>query len=314
MGGVIGALAARGAQALLVALLVGALCFALTRALPGDMALRIAAGRYGADLVSAQAAELVRAELGLDGPWWRQFGAWLGALARFDLGRSLVTGEPVIEEVAHQLGHSLWLALAALTIATLIGPPLGVLFGLRAGSRLDMAGLAGAALLRAVPAFVFGVALMLLFGVVLGWLPPAGFGGWREMALPATALALGLAAMSSRVTRDSVAAVAAAPHFAFARAKGLSEWQAARRHGLRNAAAPVVAYLAVQLIYLVEGVVVVETLFAYPGIGHALVHAVVDRDVPMLQGTALAMGLAFVAVNALVDVARGLLDPRLATR
>jgi peptide/nickel transport system permease protein len=132
------------------------------------------------------------------------------------------------------------------------------------------------------------------------------------MVLPATALAVGLAALASRVTRDSVAAVAAAPHFAFARAKGLSEWQAARRHGVRNAAAPVVAYLAVQLVYLIEGVVVVETLFAYPGIGHALVHAVVDRDVPMLEGTALAMGLLFVLLNGLVDLARHAIDPRLA--
>jgi ABC-type dipeptide/oligopeptide/nickel transport system permease component len=314
MGRIVPALAARGAQAVTVALLVGCLCFALTMALPGDMAMRIAAARYGSDLVTAQAAELVRAELGLDRPWWQQFAGWIADLARFDLGRSLISGEPVLEEIAHQLGHSLWLALAALMLSLLVGPPLGVLFGLRAGSRLDMAGLALAALLRAIPPFVAGIALMLLFGVVLGWLPPAGFGGWREMALPAAALAIGLAAMSSRVTRDAVAGVAAAPYFGFARAKGLTEWQAARRHGLRNAAAPVVAYLAMQLVYLVEGVVIVESLFAYPGIGHALVHAVLDRDVPMLQGTALVMGLAFVVVSALADVARYLLDPRLAAR
>lgn len=117
--------------------------------------------------------------------------------------------------------------------------------------------------------------------------------------------------MSSRVTRNAVEAVARAPYFAFARYKGLPEAVVVRRHGLRNAAIPVVSYLGLQAIYLIEGVVVVESLFAYPGIGHALVHAIVERDVPMVQGTALAMGLMFVAIAAIVDLATLWLDPRM---
>ena len=304
-------LLARLMQAAIVAVTVGALCFVLMRVLPGDAAMRIAAGRYGPDAGITAAAEQVRLELGLDRPWFVQFGEWLGSLMRLDLGHSLVTGAPVVRELQVQLGASVWLAAAALLLSLAIGPWIGVLSGLKPGGIADRLGLAGAAVFRAIPPFVLGLILMLVFSKQLGWLPPAGFGSPREILLPALTLALGLAAMSSRVTRNAVAGVASAPYFSFARLKGLSEAMVVRRHGLRNAAIPVVSYLGLQAIYLVEGVVVVESLFAYPGIGHALVHAIVERDIPMVQGTALVMGLMFVAIAALVDLLSYRLDPRL---
>jgi ABC-type dipeptide/oligopeptide/nickel transport system permease component len=280
------------------------------RVLPGDAAMRIAAGRYGPDARIAEAAAKVRLELGLDRPIAMQFLEWLGSLLRFDLGHSLVTGAPVASELQVQLGASVWLAAAALLMSLLVGPVIGVLSGLKPGGVVDRLGLAGAAVLRAVPPFVLGLLLMLVFSKQLGWLPPAGFGSPREILLPALTLALGLAAMSSRVARNSVAAVVRAPYVAFARHKGLPEAVVIGRHGLRNAAIPVVSYLGLQAIYLVEGVVVVESLFAYPGIGHALVHAIVERDIPMVQGTALVMGLMFVVIAALVDAISFWLDPR----
>ena len=304
-------LVARLAQAAIVTIVVGALSFVLMRILPGDAAMRIAAGRYGPDASITEAAARVRLELGLDRPVAVQFLEWLGSLLRFDLGHSLVTGAPVVHELKVQLGASAWLAAAALMLSILIGPAIGVLSGLRPGGVADRLGLAGAAIFRAIPPFLLGLLLMLVFSKQLGWLPPAGFGSPREILLPALTLALGLAAMSSRVARNSVAAVAKAPYFAFARHKGLPEVVVVRRHGLRNAAIPVVSYLGLQAIYLVEGVVVVESLFAYPGIGHALVHAIIERDVPMVQGTALVMGLMFVAIAALVDAISLWLDPRL---
>lgn len=302
---------ARLAQAGIVALVVGALCFTLMRILPGDAAMRIAAGRYGPDARIAEAAERVRLELGLDQPWFVQFLEWLGNLLRFDLGHSLVTGAPVVEELKVQLGASVWLAGTALLLSLLIGPVIGVFSGLRPNGWVDRLGLAGSVSLRALPPFVLALILMLIFSIQLGWLPPAGFGSWRDIILPAMTLALGLAAVSSRVTRDAIASVAKAPYFAFARHKGLPEAAVVRRHGLRNAAIPVISYLGLQAIYLVEGVVVVETIFAYPGIGHALVHAIVERDIPMVQGTALLMGLMFVAITAAVELASAWLDPRL---
>ncbi|TCN22143.1 ABC transporter permease [Sinorhizobium americanum] len=297
-------------QAALVAVVVGALCFVLMRVLPGDAAMRIAAGRYGPDARIAEAAEKVRLELGLDRPMAAQFLEWLGDLLRLDLGHSLVTGSPVVHELQVQLGASVWLAASALALSLLIGPVVGLFAGLKPGSAIDRLGLAGAVIFRAIPPFVLGLVLMLIFSKQLGWLPPAGFGSPREILLPALTLSLGLAAMSSRITRNSVAAVVKAPYFAFARYKGLPESVVVRRHGLRNAAIPVVSYIGLQAVYLVEGVVVVESLFAYPGIGHALVHAVVERDIPMVQGTALVMGLMFVVITAIVDLLTHWLDPR----
>ena len=297
-------------QALLVALLVGTLCFFMTRMLPGDMAYRIAAGRYGYDMVTSAAADAVRHELGLDRPLLTALAEWWGRLLHADLGLSQVTGRPVLREIAEQLAPTLKLSLLALGMSVLIGPTLGVLAGLHPGGWLDRATLALSVLLRALPSFLLGLVLVLIFSVQMGALPAAGHDDHGSIMLPALTLALGLAAVSSRVARDAMAAVRSAPYFAFALTKGLSLQQALLRHGLRNVAAPVVAYLGVQLVYLIEGVVLVETIFAWPGIGHALVHAIFGRDVPMIQGAALILGLLFVIFNSLIDVACALIDPR----
>ncbi len=297
-------------QAGLVAVMVGMLTFVLVRALPGDAAYRIAAGRYGYDRVDSAAAEAVRQELALDQPVWMALGQWLGDLLTLNLGRSQVTGAPVISELAHQLGHSVDLALSAIVVSLLLGLPIGLIAGWRPGGVVDRLSLAVSVVLRSLPPFVLGLVLVLLLAVGAGWLPAAGHGGFAHRILPALTLGLGLAAVSSRVARDAMAAVVRSPFYQFGRVKGLGEWRVFIRHGLRNAAVPMVAYLGVQFVYLVEGVVVVETLFAWPGVGHALVHAIVARDVPMIQGAALVMGLGFVLLNALVDAACFGLDPR----
>lgn len=304
------ALARRALQAVLVAVLVGTLCFLLLRALPGDMAFRIAASRYGYDLVDSRAAAMVQAELGFDRPLLVQLGAWLLALARGDLGVSLVSNGRVVTEVAHHLGATLLLSVAAMVPAALLGPALGLLAGLRPGGAVDRIGLVAAAILRALPSFAIGVGLMLLLAGQLDWLPASDDGTAAGIVLPALTLTLGLAAASSRITRDATVAAVSAPHFTFARLKGLSPGQAVRRHVLRNAAVPVLAYLGLQFALLIEGVVVVEMLFAWPGIGHAVVDAVLARDVPMVQGTVLALALGFVALNAVTDLAVAALDPR----
>jgi peptide/nickel transport system permease protein len=300
----------RGAQAVMVAMLVGSLSFLMMRLLPGDMAFRIAAGRYGYDMVTAQAADAVRAELGLGGPWLQGLLQWWQGLLRFDLGTSTVTGAPVAEELAHQLSHTLQLALAAVGLGSLFAVPLGLAAGMRAGGTLDRASLALSVLLRALPPFVLGILIVALLSVQLGLLPAGGHGEHGTLIAPALTLALGLAATTLRVARDAMADVAASAYFLFARTKGLSDAAALARHGVRNAAVPLVAYLGVQLVYLVEGVVVVETLFAWPGLGHALVHAIFGRDVPMIQGAALVLALLFVALHAAVDLACAWIDPR----
>ncbi|MDR5904054.1 ABC transporter permease [Franzmannia qiaohouensis] len=308
--GLRGLLLQRLFQAGLVAWMVGTLTFVLTRTLPGDMAYRIAAGRYGHDMVDSAAAESVRAELALDQPALGAYFGWLWDLLQLDLGRSLVSGEPVIHELWHQLGHSLGLAVMAVLLSLLLGPPLGLLAGRKPAGALDRVSEVAASVLRALPPFAVGLLLILLFSVALGWLPAAGHGRFAHSVLPSLTLALALAAVSSRVARNAMAEVSQSAYYAFSHTKGLGSRLSFLRHGMRNAALPVVAYLGVQFVYLIEGVVVVETLFAWPGIGHALVHAIVARDVPMIQGTALVMGLMFVALNTAVDLICHWLDPR----
>ena len=303
-------LARRAVQVVALALLIGTLCFFMVRSLPGDLATRIAAGRYGYDLVSNAAADAVRSELGLDRPVWFALLQWWGDMARLDLGTSLVTGHAVWREVAHQLGATVELAASALFVAVAVGLPLGVWAGLHAGGWVDRMTVVFAVVLRGTPPFLLAVLLMLVVAVRLGMLPVGGDDHGAGVLLPALTLGLSLAAGLARVARGAMHEVAVSPHYEFARTKGLSDMQALLRHGLRNAAVPVAAYLGVQAVLLVEGAVVVETLFAWPGIGHALVHAVFGRDVPMIQGTALCMGLLFVVFNLLVDGACIALDPR----
>lgn len=300
----------RALQALLVGLVVGTITFFAMRALPGDAAFRIAAARYGYDLVDAAAAAAVRAELGLDRHWLPALGAWLADLLRGELGRSLVSGEPVWHELAHEFGHTLALSAATLALVLLLGTPLGVAAALRPGGWLDRGTLAAAVALRALPPFLLGLLLIVIFSVQMAALPAAGDGNGAQLLLPAVTLALPLAAMFARVLRESLLGVTASAYWAFALGKGLPPHVVLWRHGLRNAAVPVLAWFGMQAVLLVEGVVIVETVFARPGVGHAMVHAVFGRDVPMIQGAALVLGLAFVLFNTAVDLACLALDPR----
>ena len=304
-------IAHRVLQLLLVIWSVGTLTFVLTRSLPGDMAYRIAASRYGYDQTDAAAAALVRSELGLDQPWWQSYFDWLLDLVQFNLGHSLVSGESVWAEIAHQFGHTLSLALAALVISIFIGPTLGLLAAQKPNGWFDRLTLVVSTVLRSVPIFIIGIALITLLAVQIKWLPAAGYGTPQHYILPALTLAIGLSAVSVRVSRHAMVQVQTSEYYDFAKLKGLNKWTAFCRHGLRNVTIPILAYHSVQLVYLVEGVVIVESLFAWPGSGHALVHAIVARDVPMIQGTALIMGGMFVVLNMVVDLLSGLIDPRI---
>ncbi|PJG86004.1 ABC transporter permease [Conservatibacter flavescens] len=298
-------------QIVLVIWSVGSLTFILTRVLPGDMAYRIAASRYGYDQTDSFAAAAVRDELQLDLSAWQHYMHWFGDLLQLKLGHSLVSGRTVWAEISHQFGHTLSLAFVALCFSLLLGPPLGLFAARKPHGYIDHMTLLGSILLRSLPTFVIGIGLMTLFAVKLNWLPAAGYGSLAHFILPALTLAFGLSAVSVRISRHSMVAVMQSDYYQFARLKGLSAWQCFRRHGLRNVAIPILAYHSVQLIYLIEGVVIVESLFAWPGSGHALVHAVIARDVPMIQGTALVMGTIFVGLNMVVDMISTVIDPRI---
>ncbi|NKB26000.1 MAG: ABC transporter permease subunit [Kiritimatiellae bacterium] len=282
----------------------------MMQALPGDAAFRIAAGRYGYDMMDAAAAEAVRLELGLNRPFLVQLRDWLWTLAQFDLGESFVYGGPVSQKIATQLGFSLLLAAGAVITSLLFALPIGIAAGLSPGGVIDRISLAVSILLRAIPAFALGIVLVLIFSVQLKLFPVAGFRGFSYLILPSLTLGLGLAAVSNRVVRDAVVEAMSTEWRLFARTKGLSANVTMRRHVLRNASLPVVTYVGVQMAYLVEGVVIVETVFAWPGIGHALVHAIFARDIAMVQGTALTLGLIYVVLNLVIDITCRGIDPR----
>lgn len=307
---VVSVLSRRTAQAAGVAVVVTLACFATVQVLPGDIAYRIAAGRYGYDQVDAESAEAVRRSLGLDQPAIAQLGQWFLDLLQLDLGQSLITGAGVIDEVGHGLLGSVQLAATALILAVALGGVLGTAAARRPGGTLDRLTNAWVALSRSVPPFLLGLGMILVFSVHLGWLPAAGHGEHTSVLLPAATLAAGLSGPFARVTRDAVVQVRTSPHVRFARSRGLSDRAVTLRHVLRNAGTPIVAYVGVQALVLIEGVIVVESLFSWPGLGHLLVHAVFWRDIPVLQGTALALALLVVLLSALVDLATLALDPR----
>lgn len=300
----------RTAQAVAVVLLVSSACFAAVQNLPGDIAFRIAAGRYGYDQVTAASADSVRAELGLDRPLWQQLFDWLTDLLTFNLGTSLVTGGDVAGELAFYLSSSIQLAVVALVIAFATGATAGVLAAGKPGGALDRITNLWVSGARALPPFLLGLVLILVFSVHFGVLPAAGHGEANSIVLPAVTLAVGLSGLFARVTRDTVIQVRQSGYVQFARTKGLGGRVVFLRHVMRNTGVTLIAYVGVQVLILIEGVVIVESLFAWPGLGHALVHAIFWRDIPMIQATAVALALLVVVLNTVVDLGSAVIDPR----
>ncbi|HBV77455.1 MULTISPECIES: ABC transporter permease [Vibrio] len=288
---------------------VGGLTFLLMRALPGDMAYRIAASRYGQDNVNEQAAEFVRQELALNQTGWHGFMQWMLDIAQFNFGHSLVSGESVFSIVEHQLTHSIMLAGTGMLMSIIIAIPIGLCSALWP-RHFNLLAFTFSALFRSLPVFVIGLILILLFALHWSWFPVAGFGTPNHLVLPALTLAISLAAASNRIIYHSAQDTFRAPFYSFARTKGLGTVTTFRRHGIINIALPVVAYWGVQLVIVLEGVVMIESLFSWPGVGHGLAHAIFARDIPVIQGTAICLGILFVILNTINDLICRQLDPR----
>jgi peptide/nickel transport system permease protein len=300
----------RISQALATAAVLASLCFAFVHALPGDLALRVAAARVGDERVTPETADRIRREEGLDRPLIVQYGQWMGNLARGNLGSSLVSGKPVKYELYYHASFTLQLGLIGWLLSYLIALPIGIIAGFRPGGVIDRATDALAVTLASLPSFLVGIGLVTLFALNLRWLPPAGFRTGAHLVLPAFTLALSLVAFSIPIIRNAVVDVRSAFFMTYARIKGLSPAAAFRHHGVRNAAIPVVTYAALQFAFVIDGFVVIETLFNYPGLGDLLVKALIARDVPVIMGAGLVIGFAFAAVSLIADLLRFWLDPR----
>jgi ABC-type dipeptide/oligopeptide/nickel transport system permease component len=284
------------------------LTFMAVATIPGDAAQALA----GESASAAQLATL-RRQLGLDHSALARYGAFMtGLLLRGDMGRSLASGRPVASLVWERLPYTVALALAAITLAALFGGLAGTLAALRAGTLTDTLLMTGSALGLAVPAFWVGLLLIMLFALRLHWLPVVGASSLRHLILPTITLALPTAAVVARLVRSSLLDVLGADYIRTADAKGLPRRHVIGRHALRNGMIPVVTVLGLHLGHLIGGAFVVETIFGWPGLGRLTVQAIFDRDAPVVLGAALTVAALYLAINLLVDLAHGQLDPQAA--
>ena len=309
MGRIARALAARLLQAVLVSLGVATLCFAAMHLLPGDLAMQVAAARYGDGRFGAAAVEAVRHSAGLDQPLAVQYWEWLRALASLDAGRSLVTGRPVWGELADRIGITLTVGGWALLLAVVAALPMGALAGWRPGGVLDRCVATGSALLASAPSFVVGALLVAGLAVNLGWFPVAGSDTPRHLVLPTVALALALVPGLAQVMRHGAAEASGSPYVAFARMRGVSPWRVTLQVAARPALLPVAAYLPVLAVQVVEGFVAIELVFNLDGIGRLLVRSVLARDIPLVAGAGILFALLLSALSLAGDVLLHWLNP-----
>jgi peptide/nickel transport system permease protein len=306
----------RIALSLLLVWGVASIVFLAIHLVPGDPAeLLLSSGGVAPD--PGAVAEL-RERLGLDRPLLAQYLGFLGGLAQGDLGTSLVDDYPVRDEILLRLPRTLELIGAGALLAVLLGIPAGTRAALHRGGAFDRAASGLAALLLAVPVFVVGTLLVLVFAQLLRWMPAGGYVAlaqdpWRHLtllALPAIAIGKGLAAVVFRMTRAAVLDTLSRDHVRTARAKGLPPGQVLRRHVVRNALSPVLTVLALHLGSLLGGTVLVEYVFNWPGLSTPLLRAVEARDYPMVVGIVLVISALFVLLNLAMDLAYAALDPR----
>src|SRR5499427_5100022 len=296
------------------AFLVTAGVFMLIHLIPGDPATVILAESY-----TPEAAARIHQDLGLDKPLPEQYVIYLGKLAHGDLGVSVRNRLPVTQAIGERLPATLELGAAALLWSLMVAIPLGAIAALRRGRALDViaSGLTVAGI--SVPNFVVGILLILLFGLVLRVLPVGGFAAFTDsppdnlsrLIMPALALGTFGAASNMRFTRSSMIEVLSHDYIRTARAKGAGWWRVVRGHALKNALIPVVTIVGLQIGAILEGALVTETVFSWPGVGKLAVDSIFGKDFPVVQGIVLMSALSFMLANLLVDIVYAWLDPRI---
>lgn len=299
---------------LVVLLGVTFVVFLIMQLVPGDPARVILGVQANEENVAA-----LHARLGLDRPFLVQYGSWLWNALHGDLGKSLITSQPVAPQVMQRLPATLQLATFALLIGVLISFPAGIISALRPGSRTDITTSVVSQVGLAIPDFWLGILLVLLFSLTLGWLPPSGytpiredFWGWlAHIILPALTAGIISGAIQTRFVRSAMLEVLGQDYIRTSRAKGLPSRIVVTRHALRNALIPIVTIIGLQITALLSSVVVVEVVFAWPGLGRLALNAVLDRDYPLLQGTVLVLAMMLTLVNLGTDLLYFFLDPRI---
>lgn len=297
-------------------LLVSLLAFSVVRLVPGDAVMLMLAEIGNA---SPQQLARIRAELGVDRPFVPQFAVWLGAAIRGDLGRSIWTGRPVGGEILRTLPVTAELALFSMVVSLLVAIPIGIGSALWRNSALDYASRLLATVGLSVPEFALATVALLVLSLYVGWVPslvyaPLWDAPWRNLgtlAVPSVILGFSLAAVTMRITRSAMLDVLREDYVRTARSKGLPEVGVIARHALKNAFNPIVTIIGLQARRLIGSTVVIETIFALPGLGRLTVDSLLNRDFTQLQGCILVIALFVVLLNLLVDLSYAWLDPRI---
>ncbi len=288
--------------------------FSLLYLTPGDPAAVIAG-----DIATDEDIKRIRQSLGLDDPFLIRFGNWIWALAHGDLGTSIFTNLPVSRLIGQRIEPTISLTLCTLVVSLVLAVPMGTIAAARAGSLLDKIVMGISVIGFSLPVFVLAFGLILVFSVMLEWLPVQGYrsfseGVWewlRHLILPSIALGTVYAALIARITRASVLDVLAQDYIRTATAKGMKERQVLWGHALKNAAVPIVTIVGIGIGLLISGAVVTETVFAIPGVGRLTVDAILRRDYPIIQGVILIFSGAYVLINLLIDLSYMIFDPRI---
>lgn len=296
-------------QTVPIVLAVALLIFVLFSVIPGSFASSM--GDDGRSVIDAQVMERMNREFGLADPLWVRFGKYVLQLAQLDLGTSFRTRQPVTTVLADRIWPTFQLCFAAMMLAILVGVPLGFVAALKPGSLVDTLSMVGAVSGLSLPKFWLGLIMMYLFALKLGWLPSFGYGEPRHLVLPAIALGVAPLALLARTTRAAVLEIMSADFVRTARSKGMSERRVVQWHLARNALVIVLTAVGLQFGSVIGQAVVVEKLFAWPGLGSLLVDSVTLRDIPVVQGSILVVVLFFLFVNTLVDILCALIDPRI---
>lgn len=294
--------------------IVGLTVFLLVHLAPGDPASVIAGDNASADQIAA-----IRAKLRLDDPLYRQFLTWVTAVLRGDLGQSVFSDLPVSQLIGQRIWPTLSLSLLTMLFAASCAIAIGTLAAAKAGTWIDYAVMVASVISFSVPVFVVGYALIYVFALQLQWLPVQGYrpladgiGLWlRHLILPALTLGLAYLALIARITRASMLDVLAEDYIRTARAKGVAAPPLHLKHALKNAGVPILTVIGIGVALLIGGVVITETVFNIPGMGRLMVDAIAKRDYPVIQGVILVFSGLYVLINLAIDLAYGLLDPRI---
>lgn len=284
--------------------------FALLWNAPGDPAQAIAMARFDA-LLTDDVIDQVRREVGLDTNFWTAFGNWVKPLLVLDFGHSSVTGRPVWPDLWAAITYTFPLAGLSLAIGIAVSLPLAILATWRPGGLLDRTAVAIASLGTAIPAFWLGLLLILFFAVQLNWLPAMGARTPAHAILPALTLGLGVAASLTRIIRSGILEARGQPFLPAFFRRNVPSKAIARSHIAPHAAVPVITIVGLELAFLLEGIVVVEVIFARPGLGTFLTHAIIARDFPHVQAVVVLTALVFVTVNLIIDLIYKQIDPRI---